>query len=572
MNTVLKHEISPEVAALMRPPEVTMKLKRLGSAHQTRLSFMRALLRRLKRENWEFERSAWEIDEKGVGHAVYAARGPRHTYSLVAFAHDLPAEQRSDRVIATAWDATFCLFDGEPDAADIERLRKNVPFQEAGRVSDRELSLSRANRSVRLWEYVVEKLAAGEQPDSEKIRQVGYLLRTTAVYGSGKFGAADRYKIEQRELAGGPFRIEMLSVYLTRAFSLDLVEHMASVSGGDAAVTLQPALRRQFGVGNSTGLGMAPFLINHPALLHNWVSAREEALARVRALPSADSESSKAFLQFVQRAVLNVEDWHSAHPRQLEKIADLKNDLSHLSHYLERADVLKIEMPWDHLWRWAESSLSTEGQEQLASLMIEPHGELVDELTRLMDADEYGVFRINGSQTVGELKQLIEKNYDWALSVDYSQKNSSARFWYVSEEKLEPRLGERFSEEGVEYEQPLCTGRDVSNLFAVLKSQDAKSELADFLLVHPEHRHAIRRIQLQSHQQYSEIQDNLISAKVLPIDLLRCKLSFFGATHFDPRSDRWVRICMFQNAPFPNELKDAAADDWAYPPLESTSC
>ena len=32
---------------------------------------------------------------------------------------------------------------------------------------------------------------------------------------------------------------------------------------------------------------MAPFLVNHPALLNNWMMAREEALARVRSLPGA---------------------------------------------------------------------------------------------------------------------------------------------------------------------------------------------------------------------------------------------------------------------------------------------
>ena len=54
---------------------------------------------------------------------------------------------------------------------------------------------------------------------------------------------------------------------------------------------------------------------------------------------------------------------------------------------------------------------------------------------------------------------------------------------------------------------------------------------------------------------------------MLPIDLLRCKLSFFGATKFDPRSDRWVRITMFQGAPLPDEmagLTEAEADAWAY--------
>ncbi|MEO1025677.1 MAG: hypothetical protein AAFX07_08995, partial [Pseudomonadota bacterium] len=135
---------------MRRAPERVMRLKRLGSLHQCRLSFMRILTRRMARERWTFTRPVFEIDGNGVGRAVYAATGPERTYSLVAFAHDLPPEKRSDRVIAEAWDATFTLFDGVPTAADLDRLAANVPLQEAGRVSESELSLSRANRSVRL--------------------------------------------------------------------------------------------------------------------------------------------------------------------------------------------------------------------------------------------------------------------------------------------------------------------------------------------------------------------------------------------------------------------------------------
>lgn len=93
--------------------------------------------------------------------------------------------------------------------------------------------------------------------------------------------------------------------------------------------------------------------------------------------------------------------------------------------------------------------------------------------------------------------------------------------------------------------------------------------VATFLLDHPEHRHAVRRVQLAPNCPYADIQDNLIAQTLLPIDLLRCKLSFFGATKFDPRSDRWVRINMYQNAPFPHELSQVPADDWSYPSLSS---
>ena len=97
-----------------RDPAQVMTLKRLGSLHQCRLSFMRILTRRMARDDWRFARPVFDIDDKGVGHAVYSATGPERTYSLVAFAHDLPDELRSDRVIAEAWDATFALCDGVP--------------------------------------------------------------------------------------------------------------------------------------------------------------------------------------------------------------------------------------------------------------------------------------------------------------------------------------------------------------------------------------------------------------------------------------------------------------------------
>ena len=191
-----------------------MKAARLGAFHQSRLSFMRQLLRRLKAENWQFQRPLWTLDSQGVGRAVYTATGPQRSYSLVAFAHDLDPALRSDRVIATAWDATFALFDGIPDAADLDRLEANVPKQEAGRISSRELCMARANRSVRLFDHVIEALAAGRQPQREFIDEVGYLMRTTAVYGSGKFGAADRESIAQRPELAAPFQAEMLTVFL----------------------------------------------------------------------------------------------------------------------------------------------------------------------------------------------------------------------------------------------------------------------------------------------------------------------------------------------------------------------
>ena len=65
----------------------------------------------------------------------------------------------------------------------------------------------------------MERLASGQQPDTEMVEQVGYLMRTTAVYGSGKFGAADREVVMDRPEFQAPFQVEMLSVFLTLMIS-----------------------------------------------------------------------------------------------------------------------------------------------------------------------------------------------------------------------------------------------------------------------------------------------------------------------------------------------------------------
>ena len=549
----------PEAARFRRAARDVMRLARMGSAHPTRLSFLRVMLRRMHDEGWRFDRPVWDMTAAGVGRAVYRASGPARRYSLVAFAHDLPDDMRSDRVIATAWDATFALFDGDPTPADLDRLAANVPREEAGRVTARELTLSRANRSVRLFAHVIDRLAAGVQPDRAEVEAVGYLMRTTAVYGAGKFGAADREVSAARDELQVPFQAEMLTVWLIRQFTVDLAEHMARARGGARAVPLDPDLRRGLGVGNSTGLGMAPFLIRHPVLLNNWMMAREEALARVRAQPQAAPGTVAAFCAALAQAQENAGLWRSSHPVQVAKLADLRADLGKVGAQLATWPGAAGH-PWDALWRWGEAHLTLEGQEALLALMLEPHGDLVDGLASCMAADEAASFALNGAMTVAEAQAGLRATYDWALGIDFSQSRNAARFWYVSEEKLEPRIGNRFTEDGAAREQPLCIARMAQDLDRALTACAADTPVAALLLGAPQHRLMMRRLQRAARHPFAEVQDNLAAEDMLPIDLMRCKLAFFGASRFDPRSDKWVRISLFQGEAFPVDL---TPEGWA---------
>ena len=129
----------------LRNPNKIMKLSRLGSFHQSKLSFLRSFLNEFK--EWEYKRDLFDLNKNGVGEAVYSFKKNNRVYSLVCFANEIKDEERSDRVIATKWDAAFTLHDGVPTKKDIVRLKNEVPKQEVGRLSYKELTLSRANKS-----------------------------------------------------------------------------------------------------------------------------------------------------------------------------------------------------------------------------------------------------------------------------------------------------------------------------------------------------------------------------------------------------------------------------------------
>ena len=547
----------------LRTPDEVMRLERMGASFQTRMSFMRQLIRRMYRERWRLERQRFDLDADGYGVSVHAAHCPERTYSLVGFSHEIEPEQRTDRVIAEVWDATFSLFDGVPGIEDIERLRANTPRQEAGRFLPSELVLARGNRSVRLFEHVVDSLAAGRQPDETLLGEVGYLMRTTAVYGSGKFGCADRAKIADRPEMRAPFQAEMLTVYLIRWFTIDLVNHMARTRGGEQTVNLHPDHARHLGIGNATGLGMAPFLIKNPILINNWVVARETALTRVRSLPFADSGEMVDFRALLRRARRYVDEWNVEDVLQTKRIRTLRADLVELDRWCETG--LSRPYPWDGLYRHAEVTSSIEGQELAVALLLEKHGPIVDALCGEMSAEAPP--RLRPEMSLEQLLHIIDTHYAWALAIDYSRPEAQQRFWYYSDEKLEPRVGDRYAEPGADMEMPIAIGRDVNGLRARVQEHRRSETVADFLVAWPEYRHVVWRVQTAVHHPYGEIRDNLLGVDQRPIDILRFKLAFFGVSKFDPKSELWTRVNMYQGAPLPQDIADGEEPEWIFPAM-----
>ena len=353
----------------------------------------------------------------------------------------------------------------------------------------------------------------------------------------------------------------MMLVYLVRQFTFDQVNHIAEKKNPNNFVKLDINLSRQLGIGNSTGLGMAPFIINHPALLHQWIHVREEALKQIREIKYVTNNELGVFKKCLEFSKRNIDNWNTSSQFQKAKIKQLKQDIQKFESEYDFS-INDCEYFWDKTYKWIEENLSYEGIEYIVSLMMEPYDNIVSQLVPQMSADEDQFFDIPTEKSTSELKEIIEKSYPNILTIDFSIKKSNENFWFISKNKEEPRIANRFEEDGSQLEQPLAIARDIKVLYNRL-SLEKNQKLSKFLENNNDLRHIVRRCYVVEKLPYAEIQDNSIGSELMPIDMLRLKLSFFGAQKFDPRSDKWLRICMYQGAPLMHEI-NLSNDTWIY--------
>ncbi|PPR47699.1 MAG: hypothetical protein CFH19_00309 [Alphaproteobacteria bacterium MarineAlpha5_Bin9] len=540
-----------------------MNLEKMGSKYPSRLSFSRSMLRRMIKEKWKIKKNKFRIDKKGYGYAIYEITAKNEIYSLICFSEYLKDSERSDRVIAEKWDTSYTLHVGKIDNKSIKRLKQNIPLQESGRASSKELVLSRANKSVRLFEKVVDSLSNGIQPEINEINKVGYLLRTTAVYGSGKFGLSDFAKTKKYKIFNQPFRAEMLAVYIIREFSVDLVEHIAFHRNPKKAVKLQKEIKQHLGIGNSTGLGMAPFLIKHPKLIHQWVYQYENAIMTIRKIRYIKKEIFVKYLFLLEKSKKYLEEVLTSDKQQQNKNIRALKDLVIIINKLKKMNLNKIN--WSNIIDYCENKFSYDAQEIIKVQMLELYPKLVDNLAENMSISDE--LKIKNHLTVRNLKKMIEKYYKWAIQINYKNKNNNFLFWYTSEEKLEPRLGERYNEPGSKLEQPLGIGKmvnEIYNFLCKLNKKQLSLTIAEFLILYPKFRGIVRRIHSLSDYQYAEIKENILAKNILATNMLRFKLSFFGASRFDPKSDRWLRVSFYNGAPFYNDINTRNVDQWGF--------
>ncbi|RXT05295.1 hypothetical protein [Ammoniphilus sp. CFH 90114] len=547
---------------LLRSADEVMTPERLGASRMTSLSFSRSMLRKVMNQKWEIKRIQFELDEQGYGEACYSIETGNETYYFVVFSHQLSDQERSDRVIAERWDVTFALCEGPLTEEKKERLRQGLPYQEAGRGDAMDLVWSRANRSTRVFESIIQSLVQGQQPDSRFLAEAGYLLRTTAVYGNGKFGIAPYEKLKPDHPFYGAFRAQMFAVWMIRQFSFEMLDHIAKAQNPQAA-QLHPDLKRFLGIGNATGLGMVPYLISHPKLIHAWIHMRETAMARVMGVKASQAEGNK-LLGHIERCISYFLESPLVHLQAFTKPEVLADELKQVKQLAEKF-IEKGELPWSELSEIAKESFGVETQELLNALIMELYPQLIldleDQTTVKEDYDLIPQMRIK------ELRAIVREKYAWALRYDFSDKDERKYFWYRSAEKEEPRMGERGVDPGEDHEMPMGIALQVQHLNETLGEATDSEVVAKFVLRHPQHKAIIRRIQSLKDEPYAEIHGNLLAKGLLPIHLLRFKLAMFGAERFDPQSNRWVRVTLFQGAPLVEDIGEEFEDDWIFPAI-----
>lgn len=540
----------------------------LAALQPSRLSGSRAFMNKMIRERWDIRLDRMDVDAEARGTIIYTVRTPAGDFTLIAFSFPPRTEGRTGRIIGQAWDMMCSLQEGLATEEDIELARTELPKLYRGRATPRTLVWGRSNRSMRVFDATLQALAAGRQPEVGDLAEVCYLMRNTGLDGNGTFGTRSFASLGPAHPLGGMLQAQLLTAYLMRELSCDLVSHLASLQS-DTAVPLAPQIRRYLGVGNGSALGLIFFVHKHPALIDSWLTARETAIAAARALPVGQGDARLAhLLALLDRAITfrrqdrMVYESFASSAEVADGLALIRADVAEL-HERGSLGGAQVALPLDALAGRHTGEIAPEAQETLLSLLIELVPETADALAAgVGGADE---LVLCPAESTGALLATLRRDYAWALATDLTAPGAYHHIWYKSETAEEPRRGAR-----TEVPEARDLGLDVPGMVQALATDLAAAPqgetLARFLMRHPEHRHMAMRVQTLDARRYHTPHANINDADFVPIDLVR--LMNVGLHGIDKTRDflkRNLRGVLFHGAPTRDEIRSGVAQDWFYP-------
>ncbi|WP_096389753.1 hypothetical protein [Halopenitus persicus] len=547
----------------LRDPSELMQPERLGALQQTPLSFTRILIKRMVEEEWNIELQEISVDENGNGRARYSITTPTHEFAFPIYSQKISEEKKTDRITADTWDMWGFLCEGDPDPEFVDWQFEELPNVRTGRATpDDVLIWTRANRSSRFFGHIVESLEEGHQPDIDFLAKGGYLIRSSGYYGNGLNGTRAFAALGDDHPLNEPYLAQMLAAYMWRIFGYDLADAIAKERSDDAA-DLDYEIRKYLGTGNSSGMGVAIFAVNHPKLIHTWMRTREIAVARVKTITPTNDEIRKLVDVLHRAEVWFAEDESDSKEFFLAK-SRISDGLNSIRKKVERTSHVDS---WKELTRWADQTFEPETNEVLYSLLLDVHPTVCEGLQDALITSEK--CDIQPEMTVERLRNIINTDYAWALDIDMSAPGANDIFWYRSVKGEEPRLGRKGESTAEEYALPVDIALQVQQLVEALQTFDASTTVAEVLLDHPEHRYIIERIQSVHGLAYAEIRGNVLDSDFIPLHLVALVKSFWGIQKAHPANKGWVKGTFFQGAPLPEDIRNGQHSYWLYPPRPS---
>ena len=552
---------SMAAARAVRPPADIATPEALSALKASRLSFLRILIARMAKERWRIAKQRFDLDDCGRGVAVYRIDAADQPLHFVVLSDQLKEAARTDRIIANHYDGEAFLCFGDLTPERIAAQRGEFADFLYGRADIETLGWTRVNRSGRIFDHVVDALAGGRQPDIDRVMEAGYLLRNNGYWGNGRHGSASFAGLPADTAIAEPYHADLLTLYLWRQFSHDLVDHMAARRGGADAVPLHRALKRYLGVGNASGLGLIPFVIRHPQRIHNWCAARESVVARAKSMP-ADAATIARLAQIIARAVAYYAEGIQVRAGIFAGSARLTTDLERLAARIAaQGDALS----WSRLCQWATDALHPEALETLHSALIELYPDLCGDALAAMRQSASPPEAVDPEQSTAELLAILEARYDWALAIDRAALQARRHFWYLSADNLEPRHGVRGADPMEEYETFVDVAGMMQSLRDALRAAPPGQTLDRLLFARPDLRQAVARAQASHGYPYGEVRANIIDADFEPCHLIRFLLTAYGMEKLDPQSRLWVRGTFLQGAPLAEDIAAGDEGDWIYP-------
>ncbi|MDR5701368.1 hypothetical protein [Agromyces aerolatus] len=553
----------PEHLLRPRPAAQIMRPEYFAAMQPSRLSASRALINTLIRSGWTIERIVWDIDDIGRGTAVYRVYAGDRVFDLVALSFEPQTEGRTARIIGRNWDMMGALLEGPISDAALEQTRQELPKLYEGRAPEGTLIWARANRSMRLFEHVVDSLAEHRQPDIHRLAEAGYILRNTGLDGNGTFGTKSFLAYEDDHPLRLPYYAQMLASYLLREFGFDLAEHLAVVRA-PGAVALDPRIKRYLGLGNGSGLGLILWVHNHPRLVSKWIEIRERAIVTASLLSTGTvAEASDELDWLLRRAAQHRREDQTTYDA-FESSESVAADLERIADALGDAlrDAGANGLPLALLRERMEGVVSAAALETLHSLMIE----LVPDADALLEEMVVSEVLVRDpAQPVGELRRLIEDQYGWALDLASAAQPEDPQVLYKSRAAEEPRRGPR-SEAPHAIDLALHLPTAIAGIHAELTPFDDGRPVADYLIAHPARRQVVERIQSLSGDPYATPLLELLGTSTNPVHIIGLvNVPFFGLDRTKDHLRRTLRGVLFHGAPTWSDLGGTDDEHWFWP-------